>query len=323
MTTPTATPTLLRLVDENLSRAPEYAGGLSNHLPMALHALADLGAGDATLERFAAGYVRRKRLAGAGAMQSAPPLRLGDFAAFAAWQSHFAARIADVGSAAAVAEALPDLWPGVAAAAFHGPIRVAHAWQIGHDWELAAALAYWAARWQAVDVRIEPEPSLDLDLDAWLAAAEAAATSFHCERHLISQCMDDASRTPAFLRFAPHLRPTDDALPRFARWAAGLYAQTGNFTVLHLVTGARAVLTLSAVAAPPPQVWHALAAAIVGSGIGEREPFPRITCSWNEVVEEALRSEDDHVIKLVHACAQLSGRRSDDKFLAAAQCAVR
>jgi len=134
--------------------------------------------------------------------------------------------------------------------------------------------------------------------------------------------MDDASRTPAFLHFAPRLRTTGDALPRFARWAAGLYAQTGNFTVLHLVTGSRAVLALSALAVPPHQVWHALAAAIVGSGIGARRPVPAIEHSWDDVVSQALASEDDHVIKLVHACAQLSRRGADDEFLAAAQLAV-
>ena len=38
--------------------------------------------------------------------------------------------------------------PGVAAAAFHGLIRTAHAVQSGHAGEVAAALAYWAWRWQ-------------------------------------------------------------------------------------------------------------------------------------------------------------------------------
>ncbi len=42
---------------------------------------------------------------------------------------------------------LPDLLPGVAAAAFHGLIRTAHAVQSGHADEVAAALAYWAWRW--------------------------------------------------------------------------------------------------------------------------------------------------------------------------------
>lgn len=144
-----ATPTLIRLVDQNLRRSPEYGAGLSNHLPMALHALHVLGAGDAGLERFAAAYVERKQLAavatGDGLRPAAGP-RLGDFASFPAWHAHFSARIAATGPRAALVESLPTLWPGVAAAAFHGAIRTAHAWELGHPGELAAALAYWAAR---------------------------------------------------------------------------------------------------------------------------------------------------------------------------------
>src|SRR6478609_11629731 len=176
---PMPTSTLIRLVDENLRRAPEYAGGLTNHLPMALHALDSLGADDAQLGRFAAAYVQRKRLSPLACEDATPsgaPPRLGDFGAFAAWRAHFVARVSALGARGALVEALPDLWPGVAAAAFHGPIRVAHAWEMGHDAELAAALAYWAARRQPIEVRHERAPALDLD--DWLAAAEAAARSW-------------------------------------------------------------------------------------------------------------------------------------------------
>lgn len=315
-----ATPTLIRLVDQNLRRSPEYGAGLSNHLPMALHALHVLGAGDADLERFAAAYVERKRLAAAatGDAQGPAPARarLGDFASLPAWQAHFSARIAATGPRAALLAALPALWPGVAAAAFHGAIRTAHAWELGHPGELGAALAYWAARWQRIDAAPQPEPSLDLD--AWLAAAEAAARCWRADGRLISQRMDQASRVPAFGAFAGRLRPGPDALVRTARWAAGLYADTGNFTVLHVVTGTRAVLRLSTVSAPPPDVWQALAAAIVASGIGRRQRATTTGCGWNEAVAAARSALDDHLVKLVHACHELSSRDGDDEFLAAA-----
>lgn len=316
-----ATPTLIRLVDENLRRSPEYGAGLSNHLPMALHALHDLGASDAHLAHFADAYVDRKKLAplvDAAGPQASPGL--GDFGSFPGWQAHFNERIAALGPRDALAEALPDLWPGVAAAAFHGPIRVAHAWQLGHRGELAAALAYWAARWQPIDVELEPEPGLDLA--DWLAAAEAAARSCQAEGHLISRRMDEASRAHAFREFAGRLRPSAGSLAQAARWAAGLYADTGNFTVLHVVTGSRALLQLSALSAPPPGAWHALAAAIVASGIGERRRIETAGCTWDAVVARARSSADDHVIKLVHACHELSAREGRDEFLAAACRAV-
>ena len=59
-----------------------------------------------------------------------------------------AAAVAAAGRDALLRETLPLLLQGAAAGALHGPIRVAHAVQAGHDGELASALAYWAARHQ-------------------------------------------------------------------------------------------------------------------------------------------------------------------------------
>lgn len=123
---------------------------------------------------------------------------------------------------------------------------------------------------------------------------------------------------PAFGAFAGRLQPGPDALVRAARWAAGLYADTGNFTILHVVTGTRAVLRLSALSAPPPDAWQALAAAIVASGIGRRQRVAATSCGWNEAVATARSSLDDHLVKLVHACHELSSHDGDDEFLAAA-----
>ena len=55
-------PSLHRLLDWNLQFAPEYASELTNHLPMALHALAELGADAAGLDAFAKSYVRHVQL---------------------------------------------------------------------------------------------------------------------------------------------------------------------------------------------------------------------------------------------------------------------
>ena len=46
-------------LDDGLRHAPEYRGGLSNHLPMALVALDALGADAERLCRFASDYARR------------------------------------------------------------------------------------------------------------------------------------------------------------------------------------------------------------------------------------------------------------------------
>jgi hypothetical protein len=50
---------LQRLLDDELAADPTTIGGLTNHLPMALVAKANLGADEAELRRFAAKYATR------------------------------------------------------------------------------------------------------------------------------------------------------------------------------------------------------------------------------------------------------------------------
>ena len=66
----TMTPALQQLLDAEAGFAPDYGGGLANHRPMALHALARLGADDARLEAFARHY--EPRLAAAAPPQPWP-----------------------------------------------------------------------------------------------------------------------------------------------------------------------------------------------------------------------------------------------------------
>jgi Questin oxidase-like len=128
----------------------EYGAGLSNHLPMALTALARLGASDERLAAFAQRYVER--------LHKMPPLeawpageawraRLGQPRAWPAYRQLWRDWIDNEGAADVLGQALPGLMPGVAAAAFHGPIRVAYALAANHADELADALAYWSCRW--------------------------------------------------------------------------------------------------------------------------------------------------------------------------------
>jgi hypothetical protein len=305
MTTP-----LHRLLDRNLALPAEYAHGMTNHLPMALHALHALGAGAPQLERFFAAYARRFEGGRAGC---------ADPAGFAEARAVFDARIAEHGSDAVVAEALPRLWPGVAGAAFHGLIRTAHAVQAGHAGELAAALAYWAVRAQAV-----PEagpPSSPMPLAAWTGELEAAALQARFPGSSISGRMAHAVASPAYQRLAAALAPEDATLERLAGWAARLYARSGNFTVLHTVTGLRAARVLMARWPAPagtgPVLVRALTAALLASHLATNTARAPLR-SWAEVRAAALASDDDHAVKLVHACVEETAAYGEGERLAAA-----
>ena len=301
--------TLHRLLDLNLALPAEYRGDLSNHLPMALHALCELGADDARLIDFHRRYTRR--FEGRPPARPAQPLddwraACGSIDSFDALRAGFLQQLERAGIDATLRAVLPALWPGMAAAAFHGLIRTAHAVQMGHAGETAAGLAYWAARWQALSA---PDAAAlpPMDIAAWARHLEAAAQRTHCSGRLISERIAEVVQGPDYLRMAAVAPLGPALLPLASPWAASLYARSGNFTVLHLVTGLRAARVLwpwvgdeAAVAA---HLQRAVAAATLASNLKfcAAEPPAR---DWHGVRAAACASNDEHVIKLVHACAE-------------------
>lgn len=328
-----------RLLHDRLDRLqnlpPEYADGLSSHLPMALHALWDLGADGATLDRFAARYA--VRFEGRTAAE-APPIAdwraaRGDIAAFAGVRAQLAARLAQAGGAQVLREMLPDLWPGVSAAALHGLIRTAHALEAGHAGELAAALAYWTVRWQPLPPtelqkagdRPNNGPSV-LTVEAWRTRLTAEALARRTSGRLIIDRMQEAAQSEAYRQLAGPQAPPAIDVPTLAAFAADLYARSGNFTVLHLLTGCRAAAVLLPLADAPvqaaPHLLRAFVAALLSCNLVLRDdaitPPP-----WASLVATAQESDDDHLIKLVHAAWRWHGVDPSGPWQAAAARACR
>jgi len=168
---------------------------------------------------------------------------------------------------------------------------------------------------------------------AWLAALDArlriADTGWTPAGRLIVDRMREATRTAAYRQLAGRRveRPLV-ALGDLARAAAARYAATRNFTVLHLVTGARAARVLgpwlSRCEAALAPLWHAVAAASLASRAATAPPArPAVeSLSWPEVRARAIASDDDHVVKLVHAASSQVAFDPDPVWLAAARVAV-
>ena len=303
--------TLRQHLDDSAKWDAEYGHNLASHLPMVLAALARLGADDQRLARFASRY--------AGRLHAAPPAepwpagdawqsRFGDPRAWPAYRSLFNDWLDHEGAPAVLAQALPPLLHGVGAAAFHGPIRVAYAVAAGHSHELADALAYWACRWFSLG----PAPAAGRERDpaALLARLHLAPS----RRPLIAERMAQAAAQPVFGREVRGLHiDAGTTLQTLATLAARRYAQTRNFTVLHLVTSAHALRVLlpwldadDAAKALGPY-WLAYAAGHVASGLADGPadalPAPALE-AWPEIVAAALASDDDHFIKLVDSCLE-------------------
>ena len=307
----------------------EYGASLSNHLPMALTALARLGASEERLAEFATRYTKK--------LHAAPPAEpwpageawralLGQPRAWPAYRTLWRQWIDDEGAAEVLTQALPTLMQGTGAAAFHGPIRTAYALAANHAAELVDALAYWSCRWFACGAADGKGSNADtaavlnlLDLSAELN-----------DEPLIAQRMAQAAAHP---RFAPALaRWRVDAhitLPRLAMLAAERYAARAEFTVLHLVTSAHALRVLlpwlTAEDRLPAMRHYAAAAAAAWATLPrDHKGAPRqvSVLPWTEIAARAIESDDDHVIKLVDSCRELETSQGGAVWSRAASRAV-
>ena len=302
----TAIDRIPELLEQGAAFDAEYRGGLSDHRPMALLALARLGASAARLADFARRYSVR--------LQPAPPHAA--WPAGEAWASHLGQRQAwpiyrdlflqwlsheDAGEV--LQQALPRLMQGVGAAAFHGLIRTAYAVQGRRRQELADALAYWACRWLDLgSASAAAGTGRSTDAQAVLRQLRASAS----DADLIFQRMQTAAQQARFQTTADRLQVGPDTLAQLATLAAMAYAASGNFTALHLVTSAHAMrLLLPYVDQPQAAVqayWRAFAAAVCASGLQAGEAPP--ARPWPELLALALASDDEHVIKLVDSCRE-------------------
>jgi hypothetical protein len=286
----------------------EYGRGLANHLPMALASLARLGADEARLAAFEDGYAGQlKPAAPARAWPAGNPWRapLGRRAAWPAYRSLFAEWIEHEGASDVLAQVLPWLWPGVAAAGFHGLIRTASAVRCGHVGEVAEGLAYWSCRHLPLGELPDPPAAsrgAHTDPVALLRRLRAGSSS----QRLIAERMREVALDGEVNRVAARLVVTEETPRLLALASAQALAGSGDFTALHLVTATHAMRVLSRFVDEPltgwRHFWQAYAHAVVAARL--RRQGPAALRSWEELERAALGSADEHLIKLVDSCRE-------------------
>jgi hypothetical protein len=255
---------LHRLLEVQLQSAPEYLdGGLANtsaqppgggayasHLPMALHALAALGASSEQLQAFFS-------------TAQAPMPQRPSWPALDAEEQRLRAAFQSEGASSVLAG------------------------------ELALALAWWAAL-----LRLQAPSAINGN---WIAL------------HMQAWVQD-----PRFARIAPQLRLQPDTLQHLATLALQAYADSGDFTLLHLVTASRALQVLGPLM-PPPACdktlrdfsLHAAAGLLASRWRGER--LAAVTpWDWPRLLAAARAEANDHAIKLVHAARHWQQQGDDD-----------
>jgi hypothetical protein len=287
------------VVDEALERflatADEYHGGLSNHGPMAVDALAQLGAVDA-VEPWARSYARvLPRFEG-----PAPVVDLDE-----PWD-------------AVVRREVPSLLRGAISAAGHGAIRTAHAVSmltvadtVPRRMELARALAYWRSTFDAVT----PGRPLVGVSSAREALGEVASLAPPAPGPgLISDRVRSLGPVPLF-----EPATVDDVIDAAA---AALLASRPSSTIalVHAVTTPVALSVLAPFVSGVEREAWLVAAALIGGYADALDPVVEESVRFDEAVGRAVESGDEHAIKLAAACA---GRAGDVHAAVVAAVAAR
>jgi hypothetical protein len=316
--------------------APEQRNGAPNHAPMVVEALAALGREDAVprwIDRVA------PRLAESPPAQSAlGPDRqpaLGDYGRLGEWQDLFSRELDAFGWRDVLERWLPRLVPGSMAAGTHGVIRCAHAVRALENAvtplrlaELAAALAYCAARYRA----IEGSPVLAGPLCLEAASRELPLLEKGIDRRgpppkVVERLNERSDFAWAVSRLALPSDPLS-ALGELAEIGARFYLRDADrhpLVLLHAVTGPAAVHLLAGHVSPGLRstlfayMWQAVAAwaAAFSSGLAGEQHEPARE-AWDEIIDLAVDSGDDHAIKLAEACHRMEGHRASPIFRGAA-----
>lgn len=298
-----------RLAEHGSRFAPEYGpDGFSDHLPMACMAMSGLGATEAAVRKFAAGY----------------ETQLNPASAFPGYQDQLSGCLRDIarrGVKTVLSEHLPLLISGWVREAYHPLIRIGYGVEFGVTEEVAAGLAY--LQLVGGDARLEAlaenagsanESASDLFLKARQLQVNIGAARTFTER--ASMVIDNSG-------FADLAQVIPGNLQEMSRGALDVFAASHDFFALHLITGSHAFRLLLPYAGPlaQPLLNLGLLAGYVAAGAPAFTRFTEASASSADWLN--LMDTDEHDWKLAWSARQQSAAFSDSAWVAAADRYLR
>ncbi|WP_230414132.1 questin oxidase family protein [Collimonas silvisoli] len=332
------------MLDANVRFANDNQG-FANHCPMALCALAGMGAQPARLQEFFDMWERR--FAAAARPVVKPVSRdvnhdinreawlacIGDANAFPALREYLEEWIWSAGADAVLEQVLSRIPFAPASVAFHALIRLSYGLEAQHVGEIAAGLAALVSGNLHIDMGPEQRPPAASVNQGWDILSRALGGAKFTGDWITTR-VQAAVADPRFRATLPAAPPQPGLLDDMALAAIALYWQTNNFTALHIVTGlhaARRVLAhLPAALAQRllPDLWIAVCAAYASIGapplaasnamLNDDESLVDSADAWQDLFTTAIASDDDHVIKMVYTCYCENLRAPSPFYLAAA-----
>jgi hypothetical protein len=318
---PRSSARLRTLIAEIGQRSGEFPVLLANHLPMVLEAMGRLGASPERLEEYAEHYNR---------VHAVPPMpqpmepldettwhtAIGHREREADLRDFFAEVVSRQGGAAAIRAYLPRLFPGVAASATHGLMRLAYAVLRSDEGEIGNALGYWAATYLAFPVRngvgLPKASAVELVVGM---RDEPGFTGITVSSTLLWKWIENMGTVPAFQSMLGRLEPDDGMLPTLRQASLALYASTMTFEALHAVTGCHWLRLVTPYVDNPGQLyaywWENVLALHARIGMPALPDAAQLD-EWRElalpadaeIAAAAVASDDEHHHSLVFSALE-------------------
>ncbi len=315
--------------------APEYANGLSNHLPMAIHSLQKMQATDQQIKRF---YQHESaKLDKLDYCATIPPIKnwqdvephKGQFSHFLALRSFFSEQIDKDPQHPIIAHFIKKLAPALSCAAFHPVIRLAHAIEAQNSDEVTNALAYWVYAYNELswpDNNAQSDHKISITIERLLEGHPWPTGRLGS--NMVTSDMQAVSEQANFnqLSFKPDINKIK--LAEMEQSILKLYLTTDDFTILHGVTGAFAVRIINdhfpTIEGLMLYLWQGLVTAFLSKGLTKesmqqtRHQLENITCyEPQEIRQLACDSLNDHTIKLASVCLTMHQLTADKDYLLA------
>jgi hypothetical protein len=309
----------------------------SNHAPMVVEALAELGRADAIApwveHHLGAVGPDAKPSGRVGAEHWREALAQADL--FPDWRELILAELRAEDWKDVVRRWVPRFVPGLPAVATHGVIRTAHAARaLGardnevRRAELATGLAYWAVNYEELPWDGSRAPAASV-AEA-LAKVQRRQPEQPAPRGNIVTGLRALAETPSFLPVAGFVGTSDPerALGEMASAFARLYLQNPAHRIAftHAITAPSALRLLAplldeeTVIAATRYAWQAAAGLYVVYGTPQpAERSEQATLGRAELVQACVDNGAAHSIKLTEACLREEALSGDPILLAAAQ----
>ncbi|QIL91309.1 DUF4243 domain-containing protein [Microbulbifer sp. SH-1] len=287
-----------------------YGDRLANHLPMVLIALDKLGARPVQLKHaFDRSTPHLQLRPGSPVEEITEPAHCHNRDdRFPSALHYYEQQLRQLGIAKCLQRELPALLPAIATAAFHGLIRTAYGVDARHLEEIAMGLAYWNLDYHELNSSDEQTPAAAADILPRLAQQypDIAIAPGNIADH-----MQAVTGQPGWM--STPIQPQLLGLEDIASVAITAYLGTKDFTLLHGVTGCHALRLILPYCndreAALRYFWQGLAIAYLSTGPKVIEPvdeeeIKNIPQRQEKIRERALRSDDDHVIKLAYSALE-------------------